>query len=198
MSSTRIIQYIHRPNKTELGQGNTHETYMLIDSKTDVSDICPPGVEVLVTDPLKKRTYRLKSAKGNEFRVNQMGPIYRDYDIKPGDEIILTQYKKGEDVKNILSVNTYNRVCFEVTLLDEYAKKFKKAVDIAHIDTDRATTHNKGIYNGIDAVVIATGNDSRPKAGMFSYTDISREKYLRSNKCLVMNLRRFSLKSITF
>ncbi len=43
----------------------------------------------------------------------------------------------------------------------EYAKKFKKAVDIAHIDTDRATTHNKGIYNGIDAVVIATGNDFR-------------------------------------
>lgn len=43
----------------------------------------------------------------------------------------------------------------------EYARKFKKAVDIAHIDTDRATTHNKGIYNGIDAVVIATGNDFR-------------------------------------
>lgn len=43
----------------------------------------------------------------------------------------------------------------------EYAKKFKKAVDIAHIDTDRATTHNKGIYNGIDAVVLATGNDFR-------------------------------------
>jgi hydroxymethylglutaryl-CoA reductase len=43
----------------------------------------------------------------------------------------------------------------------EYAVKFKKAVDIAHIDTDRATTHNKGIYNGIDAVVIATGNDFR-------------------------------------
>ena len=43
----------------------------------------------------------------------------------------------------------------------EYALKFKKAVDIAHIDIDRATTHNKGIYNGIDAVVIATGNDFR-------------------------------------
>ena len=43
----------------------------------------------------------------------------------------------------------------------DYALKFKKAVDIAHIDTYRATTHNKGIYNGIDAVVIATGNDFR-------------------------------------
>lgn len=42
-----------------------------------------------------------------------------------------------------------------------FAEKFKKAVDIAHIDVYRATTHNKGIYNGIDAVVIATGNDFR-------------------------------------
>ena len=42
-----------------------------------------------------------------------------------------------------------------------FAEKFKKAVDIAHVDVYRATTHNKGIYNGIDAVVIATGNDFR-------------------------------------
>lgn len=43
----------------------------------------------------------------------------------------------------------------------EFAYKFKKAVDIANIDIYRATTHNKGIYNGIDAVVLATGNDFR-------------------------------------
>lgn len=44
---------------------------------------------------------------------------------------------------------------------ESFALKFKKAVDIACIDPYRATTHNKGIYNGIDAVVIATGNDFR-------------------------------------
>ena len=43
----------------------------------------------------------------------------------------------------------------------EYALKFKMAVDIANVDPYRATTHNKGIYNGIDAVVLATGNDFR-------------------------------------
>lgn len=42
-----------------------------------------------------------------------------------------------------------------------FAQKFKKAVDIAEKDTFRATTHNKGIFNGIDAVVLATGNDFR-------------------------------------
>jgi hydroxymethylglutaryl-CoA reductase len=42
-----------------------------------------------------------------------------------------------------------------------FAEKFYTAVRIAHIDPHRATTHNKGIYNGIDAVVLATGNDFR-------------------------------------
>lgn len=43
----------------------------------------------------------------------------------------------------------------------EFADKFKRAVRIAIIDPYRATTHNKGIMNGIDSVVIATGNDFR-------------------------------------
>lgn len=43
----------------------------------------------------------------------------------------------------------------------EYAQKFKTAVEIAHVDVNRAVTHNKGIFNGIDAVVLATGNDFR-------------------------------------
>ncbi len=42
-----------------------------------------------------------------------------------------------------------------------FAKKFEKAVQVATIDTYRATTHNKGIFNGVDAVVLATGNDFR-------------------------------------
>jgi len=40
-------------------------------------------------------------------------------------------------------------------------KKIHKAVRIAEIDPHRATTHNKGIFNGVDAVIIATGNDFR-------------------------------------
>jgi hydroxymethylglutaryl-CoA reductase len=44
---------------------------------------------------------------------------------------------------------------------EDFAAKFYMAVKIAEIDPYRATTHNKGIYNGIDAVVIATGNDFR-------------------------------------
>jgi hydroxymethylglutaryl-CoA reductase len=43
----------------------------------------------------------------------------------------------------------------------EFAEKFRMAVRIAEIDPHRATTHNKGIFNGVDAIIIATGNDFR-------------------------------------
>ena len=68
----------------------------------------------------------------------------------------------------------------------EYALKFKKAVDIAHIDTDRATTHNKGIYNGIDAVVIATGNDFRAVEAA-GHTYASRNGHYESLSSVTVN-----------
>ncbi len=43
----------------------------------------------------------------------------------------------------------------------EFADKFVKAIKVAEIEPYRAVTHNKGIMNGIDSVVIATGNDFR-------------------------------------
>lgn len=52
----------------------------------------------------------------------------------------------------------------------EFAQKFVNAVDIANAEPHRAVTHNKGIMNGIDAVVIATGNDFRAiEAGAHAY-----------------------------
>lgn len=44
---------------------------------------------------------------------------------------------------------------------EEFVWKFDHAVKIAQVDPHRATTHNKGIFNGIDAVALATGNDFR-------------------------------------
>ncbi len=53
---------------------------------------------------------------------------------------------------------------------EEFAKKFVKAVEIAQIEPYRAVTHNKGIMNGIDAVILATGNDFRAvEAGVHAY-----------------------------
>lgn len=52
----------------------------------------------------------------------------------------------------------------------DFAERFVQAVQIAEVEPYRAVTHNKGIMNGIDAVIIATGNDFRAvEAGVHAY-----------------------------
>ncbi|WP_341636767.1 hydroxymethylglutaryl-CoA reductase, degradative [Staphylococcus casei] len=41
------------------------------------------------------------------------------------------------------------------------AKRMERASVLAQVDIHRAATHNKGVMNGIHAVVLATGNDTR-------------------------------------
>ncbi len=68
-----------------------------------------------------------------------------------------------------------------------FAYKFHKAVRIATIDSSRATTHNKGIFNGVDAVVIATGNDFRAVEAC-GHTYASRDGQYRSlSSCSIEN-----------
>jgi hydroxymethylglutaryl-CoA reductase len=53
---------------------------------------------------------------------------------------------------------------------DHVVDAFLESYTLASIDPYRAATHNKGIMNGIDALIIATGNDSRAiEAGAHAY-----------------------------
>lgn len=57
-----------------------------------------------------------------------------------------------------------------ITNPQDFAERFVQAVQIAEVEPYRAVTHNKGIMNGIDAVVLATGNDFRAvEAGIHAY-----------------------------
>lgn len=50
------------------------------------------------------------------------------------------------------------------------AQRMELASQLAQVDPYRAATHNKGIFNGIDALVLATGNDWRAiEAGAHAY-----------------------------
>ncbi len=69
----------------------------------------------------------------------------------------------------------------------EFAKKFYQAIQIAEIEPYRAVTHNKGIMNGIDAVVMATGNDYRAiEAGIHAYASQSGH-YKSITHCTIEN-----------
>ena len=111
----KIYQYSHCPNSTELGKGSTHETYLLISNDVDLSELFPVGVSVNVTDAVTQKIYTLKSASGNEFRVNQMGPLYRDYDVHEGDEILFTKIVEPDCATFKVQVIKYNRVMLLVS-----------------------------------------------------------------------------------
>lgn len=115
--------------------------------------------------------------------------------------------KQVEVVMSILS--NYNPDCVVETYLEcpvddlkdisgfspiDFANRFKLAVDISKSDIYRAATHNKGIFNGIDAVAIATGNDYRAiEAGGHAYASHTGQ-YCGLSSVLVEDGRfRFSL-----
>ena len=70
---------------------------------------------------------------------------------------------------------------------NEFAEKYFHAVEISKIDTGRAVTNNKGIMNGIDSVLIATGNDFRAvEASVHSYA-CKDGKYKGLGECSIDN-----------
>ena len=93
---------------------------------------------------------------------------------------------KGESIMAILSNLATNSVVtakcvLSPRILDTKTTKGEEVVDrivlaseFSKADPYRATTHNKGIMNGIDSVVIATGNDWRAiEAGAHAYASLS-------------------------
>lgn len=70
---------------------------------------------------------------------------------------------------------------------EEFAKRFYMGVRIAQLDPYRATTHNKGIYNGVDAVVLASGNDFRAVEACGHALASKDGRYTSLSECTIDN-----------
>ena len=69
----------------------------------------------------------------------------------------------------------------------KFAEKIIQAVAIANCEPYRAVTHNKGIMNGVDALIIATGNDFRAvEAGVHAYA-AHEGQYSSLSKASIVN-----------
>ncbi|HEY6143816.1 MAG TPA: hydroxymethylglutaryl-CoA reductase, degradative [Flavobacterium sp.] len=83
---------------------------------------------------------------------------------------ILSNYVPNCIVRAEVSCPVEDLVEKHITNPKAFAERFVRAVQIAEVEPFRAVTHNKGIMNGIDAVVLATGNDFRAvEAGVHAY-----------------------------
>ena len=86
---------------------------------------------------------------------------------------VLEELSQGQSLMGILSnyatdslVTASCRIAFRYLSRQkdqgrEIAEKITLASQFAQADPYRAATHNKGIFNGVDAILIATGNDWR-------------------------------------
>jgi len=83
---------------------------------------------------------------------------------------ILSNYVPNCLVRAEVSCSIEDLAEKHITNPQDFAERFVQAVQIAEVEPFRAVTHNKGIMNGVDAVILATGNDFRAvEAGVHAY-----------------------------
>ena len=148
-----------------------------------------------------KATFDTQDAMGANFInscLEQFGKTFKD-NFEETNQIeiimsILSNYVPECIVKA--------EVCCEVDKLSDssiinpqdFANKFIRAVKIAEVDKYRAVTHNKGIMNGIDSVVIATGNDFRAiESAAHAYASRSGNYKSLTKASIEKNIFKFSI-----
>ena len=117
---------------------------------------------------------------------------------------VLEELSQGQSLMGILSnyatdslVTASCRIAFRYLSHQkdqgrEIAEKITLASQFAQADPYRAATHNKGIFNGVDAILIATGNDWRAiEAGAHAFA--SRDGHYQGLSQWTLDLEREEL-----
>ena len=147
---------------------------------------------------------RFKTAEsmGANFINSCLESIAKDVMIHAENDNLINDKKQDlEIVMSILSnyvpeclVNVMVKCNLKEFILEEnglngynFAQKIVNALNIANVEPYRAVTNNKGIMNGIDALIIATGNDFRAiEAGVHAYASRSGQ-YQSLSKAYIEN-----------
>jgi len=148
-----------------------------------------------------KATFDTQDAMGANFInscLEQFGKTFKDnYEEKNEIEIImsiLSNYVPECIVKAEVSCELEKLSDNSIINPIDFANKFVRAVKIAEVDKYRAVTHNKGIMNGIDSVVIATGNDFRAiESAAHAYASKSGNYKSLTKASVEKNIFKFSI-----
>lgn len=180
------VHFLWKDDVSKLQNRFTELKALLIEGTKDITENMRKrggGIKDIVLKDLSDKEPNLMQLFATFETVDSMGANFVNSCLESFSDIFRNWHKEQEDFKmdgleiimSILSNLTPNCVvkCWVETDVnnlsnivegvsgEEFARRFQTAVRIAQVDPYRATTHNKGIYNGIDAVVLATGNDFR-------------------------------------
>lgn len=196
---TEKVGQVHFIYKGDTNRLNSFFTYLkpilLAESASLTSSMEKRGggiTDIVLKDKTKQlenyyqlhATFETKDAMGANFinscleqfaaTLKKEAGNYDDFSTQEKDvEIvmsILSNYVPNCSVRAEVSCPVEDLKLTEELTPQHTAEKIVQAIKIAHIEPYRAVTHNKGIMNGIDAVVLATGNDFRAiEAGVHAY-----------------------------
>jgi hydroxymethylglutaryl-CoA reductase len=185
-----LIKSTDEITKRMRARGGGIKKIKLIDKSSDLKDYLQLSVDFITVDSMGanfinsclekiSKTFKELIIKSNYFKDSE-----KDIKIIMS---ILSNYTPDCLVEASVECNLDELGTIEGFPSREFASKFKSAFDIAQIDINRAVTHNKGIMNGIDAVLISTGNDFRAvEAGIHAYA--SSDGYYKSlSQCSIIN-----------
>ena len=190
------VHFIYKGNTNRLNSFFTYlKPILLAESSSLTSSMEKRGggiTDIVLKDKTKQlenyyqlhATFETKDAMGANFinscleqfaaTLKKEAGNYDDFSTQEKDiEVImsiLSNYVPNCSVRAEVSCPVEDLKLTEELTPQHTAEKIVQAIKIAHIEPYRAVTHNKGIMNGIDAVVLATGNDFRAiEAGVHAY-----------------------------
>ncbi len=159
MSNFEIKQYIHRPNNTELGLGNTNDSYLLIASDCPLQDefSIESSKDIVFTDSQDGRDVILRflalSKNSDEHRLTKFGDYKRKYDLRYGDEIRLEKIIQ-DDSDIFYSISCVKRKC----LIISKSRGLYEVINTHYCNNFRGTpTHEINIfYNNNPSILTIT------------------------------------------
>lgn len=122
-------------------------------------------------------TFETLDAMGANFInscLEQMAQTFENQATKSGIKVEILMSILSNYVPNCLVrcevTSSVKNMNFGSLSGEDFCRKFVQAIAVANAEPHRAVTHNKGVMNGVDAVILATGNDFRAvEAGIHAY-----------------------------
>ena len=99
----KIDRFIKFLNNTELGRGNTNESYMYIKKDFEIDFLFEGYDNFFSIKDNSEETYPLRLTKGNEKRIVGLGTYYRNYNLDAGDGVVLERVEHNGKIDFMIS-----------------------------------------------------------------------------------------------
>lgn len=112
-----ILEYIHRPNKTEVGVGtNTNDSYLKLSTAIEESEMFLKNKEEKFLHPQSGEDVIFKAIKyqtgSKEYRLTKLGAVRTRFDIECGDELIFRREVSDKYIQPVFEIKKFKKTMF--------------------------------------------------------------------------------------